>query len=109
MIAVAEPHGNVVLYKHDAVEDAAAHITRALEGVEAASYDGNGVLTLLQPAPQICILGWTEQCLADCGNRNQRGLHVDEGGLRRFGDGTIARAFVGMFGKGCVDLSDIER
>ena len=44
MVAVAEAHGNIVLDQHDTVKDAAAHIARTLEAVDAATDHGDGVI-----------------------------------------------------------------
>ena len=104
-----EADRDIVLDQHDPVEDPAPHIARALEAVEPAPDDHDGILPRLQPGRQVRRLAFAQDCLGDGRLRHQRGLHLDEGGLRRLGQRLCRGARITKRCEGCVDLPYVQR
>ena len=70
---------SAVLDQLDAVEDAAADIARALEGVGALAGDQDRLLPGSQARGQPLVAGVAEQAAADGRHADERGVEVDEG------------------------------
>ncbi len=80
MLLVAEADGDVALDQLDPVEDAAAHIARALEGIAPATGDQDGVLAVLELVFQIGVFGVAQKrCGRSSAHDRQRKVEVDEG------------------------------
>ncbi|MCY1244653.1 hypothetical protein D9M72_577440 [compost metagenome] len=67
------------------------------------------MLAFAQPALEVGLLGRPENGLADGRDRDQRRLHLDEGGFRRLRDSAGAGALIRMPGESSIDLRHIKR
>ena len=82
VVAVAEADAVGVLDQFDAVEDPAADVGGALEGVTPRSRDDERLLAGLQPAGQAVVAVVAEQAAADGRHRDIGDVEVDEGVVR---------------------------
>jgi hypothetical protein len=108
VILVVESHALEPLHEADAVEDAAAHEARALEGVAALAHDDDRLLARLQALHHLRIGGFAEQAAPDRRDRRRCRIEVDEGVVRRPLLRTIDRLGVAGTRIGVVDLGDAE-
>ena len=92
----------------DAVEDAAADVAGALEGVGALPSHQDGLLARPQAASQPLVARVAEQAPADGGHADERGVEVDEGVVRVAGLGVVGGGLVAAAGEGLVHLADGE-
>ena len=96
MVAVAEAHALSVLKKFDTIEDAAAHIARALERIGAVARQQHCRLIWRQPGAQALVAFLAKQAASDSRHADRRDIQIDEArgritGLRRLGGERVAR------------------
>ena len=88
VVAVAKADRLLALDQRDPVEDAAAHIARALPRIGAAPGDQHRLLAGLELPGQLLVAALAEQAAADRGNADEPGIELDEG---RVGCGRVRR------------------
>src|SRR3990167_8850505 len=92
-IAVVKTDGGAKLAQLHPVEDAATHVTRALERIAAAAQHGNRLLARLERLHQKTVLVVAEQIAADGRRIQVRGVKVDKGVVDLLG-----RSYLDPFG-----------
>jgi hypothetical protein len=78
VIPVVEADAFESLDELDAVEDAAAHETRSLEGVAPRAHHDDRLLSRLQALHHLAVGGLAEQAASDGRDRRRRGIEIDE-------------------------------
>ena len=106
VVAVAEADAVGVLDQFDAVEDAAADVSSALERVTPRSRDDQRLLTRLQPAGQPIVTVVAEQAAADGRHRDISDVEVDERVVRIALFRVRGRSGIAGFFEGFVNVSD---
>ena len=99
VLLVMKADGSIALNQLDAVEDATAHIARALKGILAAPKYQNGMFVFFQPIANSRIFVVTKKGAADLGSTDQRHMHVDKCVFRRAFFRTLERARIASFFK----------
>ncbi len=106
MPPVAETDRLAVLEQFDAVEDAAAHVSRTLERIDAVPGDEHRVLARREHARNAFEIRVAEQAAADRRMRHQRDVQVDERRIRVARLRTCCRGGIARIDEGPVHLAD---
>src|SRR5690606_4947982 len=103
-VQVAEADGVAELAQLHPIEDAATHVTRALECVFAVGQHRKGMLARLEVRHQIGVLALAQQVAADGRRVQVRGVEIDEGFVALFRRGNVDTLGLSAL-EGIVDLA----